>query len=93
MTITVVVETEAVGEVTDPTVINVVQVSSSTNDDDPSNNSDDEQTDIVEVLAETVDHEVLPFTGDETGYMVAASLVLMTGGIAALQVARRREDG
>ncbi|REK39850.1 MAG: DUF11 domain-containing protein [Actinobacteria bacterium] len=93
VTITVVVETEAVGEVTDPTVINVVQVSSSTNDDDPSNNSDDEQTDIVEVLAETVDPEVLPFTGDETGYMVAASLVLMTGGIAALQVARRREDG
>jgi uncharacterized repeat protein (TIGR01451 family)/LPXTG-motif cell wall-anchored protein len=99
VTITVVVETEAVGEVTDPTLLNVVVVSTTTDEENLSNNTDDEETSIVEVLAETVDPEdpqdpeVLPFTGDETGFLLAASAVLMTGGYATLLVARRREDG
>lgn len=89
VTITVVVETEAVGEVTDPTLLNVVEVSSETDDNDPSNNVDDEETSIVEIL----DVEVLPFTGVDTGFLLAASMLLMGSGFAVIQMSRRKADG
>ncbi|MEX0797194.1 MAG: DUF11 domain-containing protein, partial [Acidimicrobiia bacterium] len=49
--ITIVVETEAVGEITDFSPLNVVEVSSDTEETNLENNVDDEETNIIEVLS------------------------------------------
>ncbi len=86
--ITIVVETEAVGSITDFSPLNVVEVSSDTEDSNPDNNVDDEMTNIIEIL----DVEVLPFTGIDSEMLLILSLGLTFGGAVLLFVARRREE-
>jgi uncharacterized repeat protein (TIGR01451 family) len=86
--ITIVVETEPLGEVTDPTPLNVVEVSSDTVDNDLSNNVDDEETNIIEVL----DVVILPFTGVNSDFLFVVGLGLAAGGALLIWVTRRREE-
>lgn len=86
--ITIVVETEAVGSITDFSPLNVVEVSSDTKDSNPDNNVDDEMTNIIEIL----DLEILPFTGMDSEILLILSLGLAFGGAVLLFVARRREE-
>jgi uncharacterized repeat protein (TIGR01451 family) len=88
VTIFIVVETEAAGEVTVPTVLNVVEVVSDTDDNNPDNNQDDEETSIIEIL----DVVILPFTGVDSDYLFAVGLGLALGGMAMIWATRRRED-
>ncbi len=91
--ITVVVETEAVGAVTDLSPLNVVEVDSDTDDNNPDNNSDDEETEITEVLdTEVTNPDVLPFTGAESDAMIAASIALLGMGVALLWVSADEDE-
>jgi uncharacterized repeat protein (TIGR01451 family) len=85
--ITIVVETEAVGEITDTSPLNVVEVSSDTEEVNLENNVDSEETDIVEVL----DLVVLPFTGINTPFMLTGAIMLLGTGLTLVLVSRRRE--
>ncbi len=86
--ITVVVETEALGDITELCPVNVVDVTSDTEDGNPDNNTDDEETCIVEVL----DVEVLPFTGADDVFLVAASMVLLGAGLTLVRFSGRLEN-
>jgi LPXTG-motif cell wall-anchored protein len=83
-----VVETEAAGEVTVPSVLNVVEVVSDTDDNNPDNNKDDEETSIIEIL----DVVILPFTGVDSDYLFVIGLGLALGGSLMIWVTRRREE-
>ena len=85
--ITIVVETEAVGEITDTSPVNVVEVSSDTEEVNLENNVDSEETNIVEVL----DLVVLPFTGIDAPFMLAGAVMLLGAGLSLVFVSRRRE--
>ncbi|MEX1091766.1 MAG: DUF11 domain-containing protein [Acidimicrobiia bacterium] len=85
--ITIVVETEAVGEITDLSPLNVVEVSSDTEEVNLENNVDSEETNIVEVL----DLVVLPFTGIDTPFMLTGAIMLLGAGLTLVFVSRRRE--
>ncbi|MEX1038231.1 MAG: hypothetical protein WDZ96_05200 [Acidimicrobiia bacterium] len=85
--ITIVVETEAVGEITDTSPLNVVEVSSDTEEANLENNVASEETDIVEVL----DLEVLPFTGIDTPFLLTGAIMLLGAGLTLVFVSRRRE--
>jgi uncharacterized repeat protein (TIGR01451 family) len=68
--ITIVVETEAVGEITDFSPLNVVEVSSDTEETNLENNVDDEETDIIEVLSLGFVHlEARGFCDNDTPYV------------------------
>jgi hypothetical protein len=89
VTIEIVVETEAFGEVTDFETVNVVVVSSSTLDPNVDNNQDNEPTSITEVL----DVEVLPFTGMYGDFWFFLAITMMGAGMALLLItSRRRQD-
>jgi uncharacterized repeat protein (TIGR01451 family) len=85
--ITIVVETEEVGKITDSSPLNVVEVSSDTDEVNLTNNVADEETNIVEVL----DLVVLPFTGVDTAFMLTGAIMLLGAGLTLVLVSRRRE--
>jgi uncharacterized repeat protein (TIGR01451 family) len=85
--ITIVVETEEVGKITDTSPLNVVEVSSDTDEVNLANNVADEETNIVEVL----DLVVLPFTGVDTAFMLTGAIMLLGAGLTLVLVSRRRE--
>jgi uncharacterized repeat protein (TIGR01451 family) len=85
--ITIVVETEEVGKITDSSPLNVVEVSSDTDEVNLANNTADEETKIVEVL----DLVVLPFTGVDTAFMLTGAIMLLGAGLTLVLVSRRRE--
>lgn len=87
--ITIKVETEEVGEITDPTLLNVVSVSTTTTDSNPDNDTDDEATNIIEVL----DVEVLPFTGIDSDALMLVALALLISGLLTVRFSRRRDEG
>lgn len=91
--ITVVVETEAVGSVSDLNPVNTVVVDSDTDDNNPDNNSDEEDTGIVEVLDTEVEGpDVLPFTGIDSDMLLVAALALLGLGSALLWVTYAEEQ-
>ncbi|MDH3464107.1 MAG: DUF11 domain-containing protein [Acidimicrobiia bacterium] len=91
--ITVVVQTESVGEVSELTPLNEVSVSSDTQDNNQDNNTDDEETNIVEVLdTEVVDPDVLPFTGADDDILLTASIVLLGMGFGLLWITKEEDD-
>jgi len=85
--ITIVVETEEVGKITDSSPLNVVKVSSDTDEVNLANNTANEETKIVEVL----DLVVLPFTGVNTAFMLTGAIMLLGAGLTLVLVSRRRE--
>lgn len=86
VTVKMVVSTEQLGSVTDLSLLNVVEVSSTSPDPVPGNNLANETTEIIEVEA----LEVLPFTGIYTyvWFFMAASLLAL--GSALLVATRNR---
>lgn len=80
VTIAIVTQTESLGEVTDLTPENVVEVSSTTPDPDPSNNVDNEVTEIIEVQ----DIVILPFTGVYGDFWFMMALLLASSGALVL---------
>jgi uncharacterized repeat protein (TIGR01451 family) len=87
--ITIVVETEEVGKITDSSPLNVVKVSSDTDEANLANNVADEETNIVEVL----DLVVLPFTGVDTAFMLTGAIMLLGAGLTLVVYSWRRELG
>ncbi len=86
VTVKVVVSTQALGSVTDLTLLNVVEVSSTSPDPVPGNNLANETTEIVEVLAEAI----LPFTGFYGYVWGYIALALMALGSTLLATTRSR---
>lgn len=88
VTIAIVTETEALGEVTDLIPQNVVEVSSTTPDPDLSNNVDNEVTEIIEVE----DIIILPFTGVYGDFWFMMALLLISSGALVLFMSRILKD-
>ena len=86
VSIEIVVETQAFGEVTDFEPINLVEVSSVTLDPNIDNNHDTEPTAITEVL----DVEVLPFTGVYAEHWFFLAIAWIGAGVALLLISSRR---